>query len=129
MNFLDAHAEQVSPRKVKLDIYGLQAVLECDEDVEVPAGEGANVVVGIRPEFIDVNEQGKGIEGKVYSTLPSGMETTVKIEYAGQILTSVEFGGVDFKVNQPIHFSFRGKDILLFDKQSTQRIGVGELKV
>lgn len=129
MNFLDAHAEQVGPRKVKLDIYGLQAELECDEDVAVPAGEGCNVVVGIRPEFIDVNEQGKGIEGKVYSTLPSGMETTVKIDYAGQLLTSVEFGGVDFKVNQKIHFSFRGKDILLFDKQSTQRIGVGELKI
>ncbi len=130
MNFLDAHAEQAGPDKIDLDIFGIKATLVCNEPITLPdSDENINVVVGIRPEFIDVNEEKKGIEGTVYSTLPSGMETTVKIRYADQLFTSVEFGGVDFKVNQPIHFSFRGNDILLFDKKSTNRIGVGELKV
>lgn len=116
---------QDGPRSVRLNMYGIEAVLECDEDVEVPpAGEGANAVVGVRPEFMTVSEKGEGVAGKVYSTLPSGMETTVKIHYGDQIFTSVVFGGVDYAVNQPIHFSFRGKDILLFGKESGKRIGV-----
>ena len=57
------------------------------------------------------------------------METTVKIQYGEQIFTSVVFGGVDYSVNQPIHFSFRGGDILLFDKKTTARLGVGTLTV
>ena len=130
MNFIDATAEQIGPREVRLNMAGINAVLECDTDVEVPApGEGANTVVGVRPEFMAVSEKGEGIEGKVYSTLPSGMETTVKIHYGDQIFTSVVFGGVDYAVNQPIHFSFRGKDILLFGKESGKRIGVGGIRL
>ena len=90
---------------------------------------GANAVVGVRPEFMTVSEKGEGVAGKVYSTLPSGMETTVKIHYGDQIFTSVVFGGVDYAVNQPIHFSFRGKDILLFGKESGKRIGVGGIRL
>ena len=130
MNFIDAVAVQDGPRSVRLNMYGIEAVLECDEDVEVPpAGEGANAVVGVRPEFMTVSEKGEGVAGKVYSTLPSGMETTVKIHYGDQIFTSVVFGGVDYAVNQPIHFSFRGKDILLFGKESGKRIGVGGIRL
>ena len=130
MNFIDAVAVQDGPREVRLNMAGINAVLECDTDVEVPApGEGANTVVGVRPEFMAVSEKGEGIEGKVYSTLPSGMETTVKIHYGDQIFTSVVFGGVDYAVNQPIHFSFRGKDILLFGKESGKRIGVGGIRL
>lgn len=36
-------------------------------------------VIGIRPEFIEINEKGK-FEGIVYSSMPTGMETTLKIE-------------------------------------------------
>ena len=130
MNFIDAVAVQDGPRSVRLNMYGIEAVLEYDEDVEVPpAGEGANAVVGVRPEFMTVSEKGEGVAGKVYSTLPSGMETTVKIHYGDQIFTSVVFGGVDYAVNQPIHFSFRGKDILLFGKESGKRIGVGGIRL
>lgn len=36
---------------------------------------------------------------------------------------------INFAVNQPIHFSFRGKDILLFGKESGKRIGVGGIRL
>ena len=127
MNFLDAHAEQIGPRKVKLDIYGLQAVLECDEDISVPDADGINVVVGIRPEFIDVNEQGKGIEGKVYSTLPSGMETTVKLTCGDTVLTSVAFGSVDYVANEEIAYEFVGNGIVMFDPVTKNNVAMGSL--
>ena len=49
-----------------------------------------DVIVGIRPEFININGNGN-IEGTVYSTLPSGMETTVKLDVNGTSLTAVLF--------------------------------------
>ena len=130
MNFIEARADQAGARKVSVDMYGIKAVFESDEDIAIPEGEeGVNAVIGVRPEFMTISETGEGVAANVYSTLPSGMETTVKIQYGEQIFTSVVFGGVDYSVNQPIHFSFRGGDILLFDKKTTARLGVGTLTV
>ncbi len=130
MNFIEARADQAGARKVSVDMYGIKAVFESDGDIAIPEGEeGVNAVIGVRPEFMTISETGEGVAANVYSTLPSGMETTVKIQYGEQIFTSVVFGGVDYSVNQPIHFSFRGGDILLFDKKTTARLGVGTLTV
>lgn len=130
MNFIEARADQAGARKVSVDMYGIKAVFESDGDIAIPEGEeGINAVIGVRPEFMTISETGEGVAANVYSTLPSGMETTVKIQYGEQIFTSVVFGGVDYSVNQPIHFSFRGGDILLFDKKTTARLGVGTLTV
>ena len=49
-----------------------------------------DVIVGIRPEFININGNGN-IEGRVEYTVPSGMETTVKLDVNGTSLTAVLF--------------------------------------
>lgn len=123
MNFIDATAVKKNDG-IHVDLYGIQAVLYCEEDVELTEGEN-NVVVGIRPEFLEITE--KGVPAQVHATLPSGMETTVKIRYGEQSFTSVVFGGVDYAVDEDIHFNFRGNGILLFDKASGKRIGIGSL--
>lgn len=87
----------------------------------------ANVVVGVRPEFLKISES--GVKANVHATLPSGMETTVKIKYGEQLFTSVVFGGVDYAVEQEIYFDFVSENILLFDKKSGKRIGVGKLEL
>ena len=43
-----------------------------------------NVIVGIRPEAVQLAEDGAGIAAKVYSTLPSGMETILKLKLEGK---------------------------------------------
>jgi ABC-type sugar transport system ATPase subunit len=88
-------------------------------------GPFANVVVGVRPEFLVIGDS--GVKGNVHATLPSGMETTVKIRYGDLMLTSVVFGGVDYAIEQEIFFNFRGNGILLFDKKTGKRLCAGEL--
>ena len=69
-------------------------------------------VIGVRPEFISTNEK-DGIEGEIYSAMPAGMETTIKIKIDNFLLTGVVFGGVAFKIGEKIHVKFKGADILL----------------
>ena len=84
-----------------------------------------DVTVGIRPEYVRIEKDG-ALEATVYSTLPSGMETTVKLDVNGLSLTSVVFGDVDFPVDKKVRFSFN-KATVLFDRESGQTIARGSL--
>ena len=83
-----------------------------------------DVVLGIRPEYIEITGEGK-LEAKVYSTLPSGMETTVKLDLNGIPLTAVVFGDVDFPVDRKVRLRF--DKAVLFDRQSGKNIANGTL--
>lgn len=88
---------------------------------------GRKIVLGVRPEFIKI-ERGGALKGKVYSTLPSGMETVVKVEVGGTMLTSVIFGGLDFKVNETVEMNIVTENIALFDGTTKNRLSMGALK-
>ena len=58
------------------------------------------------------------------------METTVKLEAPdGTMLTSVEFGSVDYDLNSQIDYQIYGDGIILFDKKSEKNIGKGCVKL
>ena len=57
------------------------------------------------------------------------METTVKINLDGDILSSVVFGSIDYKVDEEIKFDIVGKGIILFDKETKKQICLGSVKV
>jgi len=86
-----------------------------------------NVVVGIRPEYIQIGEDGP-LKGTVYSTLPSGMETTVRLDLGGTSLTAVVFGDVDYPADSTVSFSFR-KTAVLFDQETKARFARARLLV
>ena len=75
---------------------------------------GSELVLGVRPENVLLSETEGDFTAKVYSTLPSGMETVVRLEMNGIMLTAVVFGGVDFAVHQPVKISFKGDQHHLF---------------
>jgi ABC-type sugar transport system ATPase subunit len=85
-------------------------------------------VIGIRPEFLRIEDDGK-LETEVYSAMPAGMETTVKLRVGEYLITSVVFGGVDYKVNAKAMVNVAGKEILLFDRKTQKLIASGELKL
>lgn len=87
-----------------------------------------NVVLGIRPEYIVLNEKSKE-KGSVFSTLPAGMETTVKIDVNSTILTSVVFGNVDYKVDEKVGIDFVSDSIIVFDKDSGENKCMGKLEL
>ena len=120
MNFLPAKGMKTD-RGVEVNFGGLKAVLA----PEKPLGDlPAELVLGIRPEYIRLGEE--GILAKVWSTLPSGMETTVKLHLGETELTAVVFGDVDYAVDSEVRFTF-SKTAILFDKATGKNIARGPL--
>ena len=121
MNFLPGTARVLDETHAEVTVLGRSFLFESDAPLGKPEGE--DVVLGVRPEFIRL---GSGaMEGKVYAALPAGMETTVQMTMGDQLVTSVEFGSVDYKANSPMRFEFHGQGLILFDKKSGKKLGRG----
>lgn len=84
-------------------------------------------VIGIRPEFIHISDNGT-IEGEIYSAMPTGMETTVKIKVGDFLLTGVVFGGILYQIGQKVRLDFGGDAIVLFSRKNGGMITSGSLK-
>ena len=122
MNFIDA---KVTDGCV-MEFLGIRARFTPNDASE--AIKASEVVLGIRPEFLTICEGGK-IKATAYSTLPSGMETTVKVKLADELVSSVVFGAIDYAVDQPICCDIIGNQICIFDKETTNRVSIGKLEV
>ena len=125
MNFIPAKVKKPDGSQVTLELLGKEAVFQAKAPVEAL---GAEAVLGVRPEFLPIQDGG-AVEGKVYSTLPTGMETTVKVACGDTMLTSVVFGNVDYPVDMPINLSINGSGVMLFDKQSGNAVGQGSVAI
>ena len=95
-------------------------------DEEVLTDE--DLVLGVRPEFLDICENG-ALEGEIYSAMPTGMETTVKVRIGEYLLTGVVFGGVLYQIGQKVRVDFRGSDVVLFSRKNGRLITQGSLSV
>ena len=87
----------------------------------------ADFVMGLRPEFIKIKEDGK-LKGAIYSSMPTGMETTVKIDINGYLLTGVVFGNINFKIGQEIRFDIETEKAMLFSKANQRFIALGRVE-
>ncbi|ABX42510.1 ABC transporter ATP-binding protein [Lachnoclostridium phytofermentans] len=85
-------------------------------------------VIGVRPEFVKIGEHGS-LTGEVYSAMPTGMETTVKIRIGNFLFTGVVFGGVLYEIGQTVKLDFDGKGIMLFSRKNGKLISQGSLDV
>ena len=99
-----------------------------DTDEARPAPTRNDFVLGVRPEFIRISDDG-AIEGEVFSAMPTGMETTVKIRVGNFLLTAVVFGGVVYKIGQKVRLSFSGENIMLFSRENGRMIANGEVRL
>ena len=84
--------------------------------------------VGVRPEFISICEDGP-IEGEVFSAMPTGMETTVRIRVGNYLLTSVVFGGITYKIGEKIRIRFTGNGATLFSRVNGRLVGTGTIEI
>ncbi|MBO4354384.1 MAG: ABC transporter ATP-binding protein [Clostridia bacterium] len=99
-----------------------------DDGAEKAAPTENDYVIGVRPERIKVVESG-GIEGEVYSAMPTGMETTVRIRIGNFLLTGVVFGEITYAIGEKVNIEFDGDGIMLFSRISGKLIGTGTLTV
>ena len=121
MNFIDGTAD-VSGSEALLSFGGLKGKFTTGSPIALT---GRDVVVGVRPEYIHISDEGSRV-GTVYSTLPAGMETTVKLDVAGTMLTAVVFGDVDYPVDSQVRFDF-SKNAILFDKATGKNVANGKI--
>ena len=99
---------------------------------DVPADDSPvtdrDFVLGVRPEFAKIVPEG-GVEAEIYSAMPTGMETTVRLRVGNFLLTGVVFGGVTYQIGEKVHLAFEGSNIMLFDKGSGDLVGTGALEI
>lgn len=87
-----------------------------------------DLVLGVRPEDIRVHESG-ACRGIIYGAMLTGMESTIKIRVGDYLLTGVTFGSAAYQIGEEVAFSIEGDGVLLFDRQSGQRISCGSITV
>ena len=83
-------------------------------------------IIGIRPETVKISDSG-AIEGEIYSAMPTGMETTVRVKIGEYLITGVIFGGVTYQLGQKVKVDFDGDGIMLFSAQSGRFICSGSI--
>lgn len=124
MNFVECTGKK-DGNSVVLTSSAFTARFTPNEEVEL--AEENEYVLGIRPEFVKITEE--GVEAKVVSSLPSGMETTLVIASDDVTLSAVEFGSVDYAMDSTVHFGFEGNKYVLFEKSSTEKVSLGSLEL
>ncbi len=88
--------------------------------------DASDFVIGVRPEFIKIHDQGK-FTGEVYSSMPTGMETTIRINIGEYIMTGVVFGNITFDIGSSIKFDIDTNHILLYSKKTQKLICKGKV--
>ena len=125
MNFIPVRILSREGNRIRMEMLGRQAVFTAQAPAEDLSSEG---VLGVRPEFLPIREDG-ALTASIYSTLPAGMETTVKASCGETMLTSVVFGSVDYAVDTQVKMEITGNSIVLFDGQTSRQAGVGAVEI
>ena len=98
---------------------------EFEEEIELTHED---FVIGVRPEFLHIHDGG-ALEGEIFSAMPTGMETTVKVRVGEYLLTGVVFGGVTYKLGQKARLDFTGEGVLLFSRENGKLIAQGSVSI
>ena len=107
--------------------YHIAKVVEDDFSLqEEPVLTDEDLVLGIRPEFIDITDAG-ALDGEIYGAMPTGMESTIKVRIDDFLLTGVVFGSTLFTIGTKTRVDISGDNIMLFDRRSGQCIALGSL--
>ena len=108
--------------------YHIAKVEEEDDSLqEEPILTNEDLVLGIRPEFLNITSE-TPLKGEIYGAMPTGMESTIKVYVNGFLLTGVVFGSSLFTIGEQHSISFTGHHIMLFDRQSGDCIALGSLE-
>ena len=101
-----------------------------EEDVSIaedPVITDEDFIIGVRPEFIELSDNG-ALPAVIYGAMPTGMESTLKLRIGDYLLTGVVFGASLYAIGAKTSIDFSGDKILLFDRKSGRYIASGSLK-
>ena len=108
--------------------YHIAKVVEEDASLqEEPVLTNQDLVLGVRPEFLDIEDSGS-LDGEIYGAMPTGMESTIKVRVDDFLLTGVVFGSTLFSLGAKVRLNISSDNIMLFDRQSGRCITQGSLE-
>lgn len=107
--------------------YHIARVDESEIPDEKSRVDGESFVIGVRPECIDIAEDGS-IKGEIFGAMPTGMESTIKVRVDDFLLTGVIFGNSSFALGSTVNFKIKTDRIMLFDAISGKLITLGSLE-
>ena len=108
--------------------YHIAKVVEEDDSLqEEPVLTNQDLVLGVRPEFLDIEDYGS-LDGEIYGAMPTGMESTIKVRVDDFLLTGVVFGSTLFSLGAKVRLNISSDNIMLFDRQSGRCITQGSLE-
>lgn len=102
---------------------GYEAKYISNDETDDTIGE---ITIGFRPEYLKIDAAGI-IKASVYSILPSGLETTIKLKIGEEIISAVVFGTAEYKEDQEIGCSIVGNNVCIFDSEGKKK-SIGELR-
>ena len=109
--------------------YHIAKVVEDDDSLQDdPVLTDQDLVLGIRPEFLDIADQSP-LEGEIYGAMPTGMESTIKVRVGDFLLTGVIFGSSLFTIGEKVPVTVSGDNIMLFHRKSGACIATGSLEL
>ncbi|SFS23619.1 ABC transporter ATP-binding protein [Enterocloster citroniae] len=102
-------------------------------DEEIPQGIEFDVVLGVRPEIIEINPSATQnqpvFEASVYATQPSGSETMVNLTAGRSDFIAIHLGIESYTVNQKVRIFLKPNRINVYNKKTERLIkyaAVGE---
>lgn len=87
---------------------------------ETAAEEGRDVIYGIRPEDIEIGDDGVAVE--VVVTEPTGSETQIFAKVGGEMIDAIVKQRIPAKHGDEVKFKINPNNVHLFDRKSEQRI-------
>ncbi len=124
----EAKMQKGYAEKTNKDVPFKYPIIRAEEDENAAEMTDDDFVIGVRPEMVQICEDG-GLEGEIYSAMPTGMETTVRVKIGNYILTGVVFGGVTYDIGEKVRVSLKGSGIMLFSRRSGKLIGTGSVAI
>jgi multiple sugar transport system ATP-binding protein len=115
MNYVEGTLR--SQGEPRLELAGGQSILLS----RMPDGSnGRKVVFGIRPEEIRI--AGEGVDARLIVVEPTGSETLLSIDFAGQELTCLLRERAGLSPGQEVKLSFASEAVHFFDPETGERI-------
>ena len=106
-----------------VDFLGMKGRFIPNRGTDLSAG---TYILGVRPEYVRIEENGV-LAMSAYATLPSGLETTIKLKKDDIIISSIQFGSIDYETDQELRCSITGDKICLFRKDDSSLVSLGSL--
>jgi multiple sugar transport system ATP-binding protein len=128
---LEANARPITADKANKDgpfPYKIPLIKQPVDVSDNPVITDDDYVIGIRSEYLTINEGGT-LEAEVYSAMPTGKETTIRLEVGNFLLTGDVFGAIDYPIGTKVKLGFSGHHVMLFDRKSQKLLTLGALEV